>query len=101
MGKCIEIPDGCILNPEIADKLFIKKPEKFFRIGSCFKGPSGMTMLCQVGYKQISLIGLFDGNRYKDPITVKDPTKITEEEFSLICHGIPEKFHPYEVTISY
>jgi len=44
-------------------------------------------ILSQVEPSKMCLIYLKDGNRYQEPILVKDMSKITREEFRLITMG--------------
>lgn len=49
------------------------------------KASEGLFILAQAGPSQVAMISLFSGNRWNDPIKVKKPMEITEDEFSLLC----------------
>lgn len=44
-------------------------------------------ILCQVGYKQVCLIGLDSANRYDEPVSVSDTSNISDSEFDNACNG--------------
>lgn len=77
--------------------LFYPEPEKkevFYDKGQRFTGGGfslkGEAMLSNVMGRRMALIGLsggFIGNRWADPVEVKDIHKITEEEFKKISSG--------------
>ena len=49
-------------------------------------------ILAQVGFKQVALIRLTEGNRWMDPVKVEHVDEITEAEFEAIRWGRPEDF---------
>ncbi len=49
-------------------------------------------ILAQVAFKQVGLVSIESGNRWYDPVTVLDVTKITETEFEVIAGNSPEQF---------
>lgn len=65
--------------------------EERIGIGSLWKSEEyGYAILAQVGIAQIGMIGVKDGNRFKDGIIVDKVDNITEEEFNKITKG----YHP-------
>lgn len=53
-----------------------------YKTGQLFSvdGFGGVYILAQVGYAEVCLVSLKDGNRLKEPIRVVDISEITEEE---------------------
>ena len=56
-------------------------------------------ILAQVGFKQVALIGLTEGNRWMDPVKVEHVNEITEAEFEAIRCGQPEDFKLITETV--
>lgn len=52
------------------------------------KGNEEISILAEVGYKQVCLIGLNSGNRFVDPIGVENPDDIQEDDFIKITNGL-------------
>lgn len=76
-----------VITPKLEEKGFITeaKPAKTYRIGQLFQGGSNIVMLAQVGRGECVLISLQNGNRWQDPIKVKDVDRITAEELAKMC----------------
>lgn len=49
-------------------------------------------LLAQVDYGKLALINLSNGNRYVDPVKVKDLFSVSEKEWSKITGGNPHYF---------
>jgi len=66
------------------------KPEVFRKIGEYYQLASEYYILAQVDNGMVSLINIGDcgGNRFADPVEVKDITAITENEWNLITNHI-------------
>jgi hypothetical protein len=50
-------------------------------VGQKIKTPEGKYIIAQVEANKVCLISLINGNRWADPIEVKNIGSITEEEF--------------------
>lgn len=60
----------------------LAKAEKTYSIGQRFSSKGhGEVILAQVDYRKCSFVSLEDGNRFTDPVSVKDINRITAEEF--------------------
>lgn len=71
----------------------IEKVGDFRRIGQRFKNMDGVEyILAQVYIDKVALICLTTGNRYCDPITVKDCMKISEDEWCKITGYLSKYF---------
>jgi hypothetical protein len=82
------------------------------RIGNKYKTEDGLIgSLCRwlhegKEYATLITIGsanandsfLYMGNRYSDPVVVKDSNAITSEEMNLIAHGM--KYHKYTAPVT-
>lgn len=60
---------------------------KIYQAGDVFRLPlhGGVYMLCRTGSKEMALIGLASGNRWRNPITTSEFCEATEAEFAVIC----------------
>ena len=63
----------------------VKRTE--YSIGNTFCRLNSDFLLAQVQTFKVCLICLETGNRFKDPVSVCDPRRITEEEFEKIVDG--------------
>lgn len=58
-----------------------------------------VVMLTQVGFGEVALISLHDGNRWRDPVAVDSTMKITDAEFSEIVDSMDIKRRVFNVEI--
>ena len=49
-------------------------------------------ILSQVDFNKVCLIGIKNGNRWQEPITIRNPHDITKEEFDRISLGFHSRF---------
>ena len=65
--------------------------ETTYRYGQTFRFNNTVSMLCQVVYDKITLIVMEGnkGNRWENPVRVKDPYKVTQEEMNKITDNEP------------
>lgn len=85
--------------PEWKKKIKKKFPDAFltsFERGQRFTQTEdgGTYILAAVTTDEMSLINLSCGNRYVEPVKVKDITSVTAVEFHAIAGGAPELFEP-------
>lgn len=86
--RFIEIPSGMIVNPDVT--LFIQDPENSYHAGQRFSRTATSNncyeyILARVSLFECVLINLEDGNRWSQPVNVKDPAHISREEFNRLC----------------
>lgn len=74
---------------EWQDKIAEQFPELFdpvVKIGQIYINDNFEYLLAQVGPSLVCLIGMHDGNRFKNPVEVERVSRITPEEFNKIKH---------------
>lgn len=77
-----------------------KKEEVIYKLGDKFKNGREIYVLSQVDSNMVCLIGFKGGNRWENPIQVKDCNCITTKEFSKITSNQIEDFTPINITIT-
>jgi hypothetical protein len=77
-----------------------KKKEVTYKLGDKFKNGREIYVLSQVDSNMVCLIGFKGGNRWENPIQVKDCNCITTKEFSKITSNQIEDFTPINITIT-
>lgn len=77
-----------------------KKEEVTYKLGDKFKNGREIYVLSQVDSNMVCLIGFKGGNRWENPIQVKDCNCITTKEFSKITSNQIEDFTPINITIT-
>jgi len=65
------------------------EPKVTYCMGDRFvdKETSKEYILAQGNPNELCLIAVYGGNRWKNPVQVKNPDCVTEEEFAIICGG--------------
>lgn len=77
-----------------------KKKEGTYKPGDKFKNDREIYVLSQVDSNTVCLIGFKCGNRWENPIQVKDSRFITVKEFLQITNYRIEDFTPIKITIT-
>lgn len=85
--KVLEAAEKCESAKETLKTLFPEVFEKTYKIGDFFTNHSEISILAQVEASRCAFISMVGGNRYSDPIIVKDALKITEAELTLMRGG--------------
>ncbi len=62
--------------------------DSWFKIGDRFVIDRVEFILAQVSYGRVTLINLYGGNRWKDPVNINNPHYITMKEFVKIVGKI-------------
>ena len=71
----------------------LNKMEVRYHIGQRFRINEGVCILAAVRVREVCLIFLHNGNRWRDPVRVGDVYSVTQEEM----YNVIGKHHRYEV----
>lgn len=77
--------------PDLENK-FIESTSNYCSMGARFSVGSNKLIVAQVGYMKVCLIDLESGNRWLEPIFVRNPCKITLSEFKQMTVESGETF---------